>query len=44
MSIITYWKIEMIGLYFVVKKNSWNIIVKSAKPPDYTLKKYSGEV
>ena len=28
----------MIGFYFVVKKNSWNILVKSARPPDYTLK------
>ena len=31
----------MIGFYFVVKKNSWNILVKIAKPPDYTLTSYS---
>ena len=31
----------MIGFYFVVKKNSWNILVKIAKPPDYTLMSYS---
>ena len=27
----------MIGFSFVVKKNSQNILVKSAKPPDYIL-------